>query len=138
MILSRESFVNLIFMMLPRSISQEVRCYIASQFALESDFGRSSFASFFNNYCGMKVPSIRLTTASNFDKKGTFAKFDSLGSCITDYLLYLQALKFNKFELNSVVAFRLKLDLVGYCPDLGYLDKIDSIYRQYFDSTFNP
>lgn len=136
--INRQSFVLLIQKMLPRYISEEVRGYIGSLFALESNFGKSAFASCQNNFCGMKVPSIRLTTAFNIDEKGKFAKYISLGSCITDYLLYLQALKFNKFELQSVVAFRKKLDLVGYCPDLGYLEKIDSLYRQYVDPTFNP
>lgn len=138
MVIARFSFIQLIQKMLPFYISDEVRGYIASQFALESNFGSSGFACCQNNYCGMKVPSIRLTTAVNFSDKGRFAKYSSLSSCIADYLLYLQALKFNKFELNSVLAFRRKLDLVGYCPDLGYLDKIDSIYCRYVDSTFNP
>ena len=136
--INRQSFVLLIQKMLPRYISEDVRGYIASQFALESNFGKSAFASCQNNYCGMKVPAVRITTAFNVDDKGKFAKYVSLGSCVSDYLLYLQALRFNKFELNSVLAFRMKLDLVGYCTDLGYLEKIDSLYRQYVDPTFNP
>lgn len=136
MTINNQSFVLLVQKMLPRYISADVRGYIACQFALESAFGRSVFAVSMHNYCGMKVPVVRFTYAHNFNESGKFAKYQSLGVCIADYCLYLQALKFNKFDLNSVVAFRSKLDSVGYCRDLGYLEKIDNIYCYYFDPNF--
>lgn len=135
--LSKEGFLHYISSMLPCSICSEVRHYIACQFALESNFGCSGFACCSHNLCGMRVPSVRLTYCLNHDDKGNFAKYLNEFQCISDYVLYLQALKYGKFELNSVVGFRKKLGLVGYCPDLGYLDRIDSIYRQYFDPNFN-
>lgn len=135
--LSKDGFLMLVSNSLPRIISSEVRHYIACQFALESNFGTSPSSCFSHNLCGMRVPAIRLTYCLNYDDKGQFAKYLNESQCISDYVIYLQALKFNRFELSLIPAFRRKLDLVGYCPDLGYLDRIDSIYIQYFDPNFN-
>lgn len=134
--ISRQSFIKLVAKMLPSYISFSVREYIACQFALESSFGDSVFAVSMHNYCGMRVPVTRFTTAVNFNDKGKFAKYRSLGDCVSDYLLYLCALRYRFDELQDVSKFRIALDFKGYCPDLGYLEKIDSIYRQYCDLNF--
>lgn len=125
-------FLNLVIALLPDCIALDVKRFIASQFALESAFGTSGFACCNKNYCGMKVPSLRLTFALNFTDVGKFAEFSSFTFCIHDYLLWLQSNRFSRQELNDVSLFSKHLDYSGYCPEPGYLDRIYSIFNQYF------
>lgn len=125
-------FLNGIISMLPDCISLSVKRYIACQFALESGFGKSASACRNNNFCGMKVPSTRITLALNFDEKGKFAVFGGIYSCLCDYLLWLQYNRFTRKELSDVQLFEHHLDIAGYCPDLGYFDKIKTLYSQYY------
>ena len=126
------SFLNQVISLLPHCIGHDVRRYIACQFALESDFGSSASALCNNNFCGMKVPVLRITLALNHDAKNDFAWFAGITSCVHDYLLWLQSNKFSRSELNNLVMFRSHLGFSGYCPEPDYLDKINSIYLQYY------
>ena len=67
---------------------QDVRFFIACQFALESDFGNSSLAKNEFNYCGMKKAYFRPSLRQLDNLKG-FAHYDSLQHCIIDYCLWL-------------------------------------------------
>lgn len=96
------SFLNQVIALLPDFISLDVRHWIACQFALESNFGTSGFALCNNNYCGMKVPAYRLTLALNYQEVGKFALFSGITSCVHDYLLWLQAQKFYRRELDNL------------------------------------
>ena len=129
------SFLNLVVSLLPDFFGLDVRHWIASQFALESNFGTSGFACCNNNFCGMKVPALRITLAVNSSDVGEFAQYGGITSCVHDYLLWLQAQKFYRRELSNLDLFRKHIDISGYCPDLGYMDKINSIYYQYYDRT---
>lgn len=128
------SFLNLIVSLLPYHFSIEVMHFIACQFALESNFGTSSMSLCNNNYCGMKVPSLRLTLCKNSDKDsyGSFAVYSGITSCVNDYLIWLTYNKFNRIEFNSVDAFAHHLKYSKYCPDDDYVEKIWSIYYQYY------
>lgn len=64
-------FLNGIIAMLPDCIGLSVKRYIACQFALESGFGKSPSACCNNNYCGMKVPSFRISLVRNLDEKAS-------------------------------------------------------------------
>ena len=125
-------FLNNIIMLLPECISIEVKRFIACQFALESDFGTSSFALCNNNYCGMKVASFRLTLALNIEEKCQFAQFAGITSCVHDYLLWLQSNKFSRAELVNLGLFVQHLKVSGYCPEYDYIDKIERLYHKYY------
>ena len=126
-------FLNSIVSLLPEHFDNEVRKFIACQFALESDFGQSSLARCNHNFCGMKVPSLRLTLCSNASSKDyySFAVYSGITYCVHDYLIWLVYNKFNRIEYNSVDAFARHLKYSNYCPDDDYVEKIWSIYYQY-------
>lgn len=126
------SFLNQVISLLPECIGHDVRRFIACQFALESDFGSSAFALCNNNFCGMKVPALRITLALNNEAKNEFAWFSGITSCVHDYLLWLQSNKFSRTELNNLDTFRSHLGFSDYCPESDYLDKINTIYSQYY------
>lgn len=128
----KKNFLNQIVGFLPACISLEVKRYIACQFALESNFGSAGSALCYNNYCGMKVATTRITLARNLSEKGQFACFSGIYSNILDYLLWLQYNRFTRMELSNLELFQHHLDIAGYCNDLGYYPSIDSIYKQYF------
>lgn len=127
----KSRFLDGIVSMLPDCISLSVKRFIASQFALESNFGSSPMSLCNNNYSGMKVAKVRLTLAKNLEEAGKFAVFTGIYSCVLDYLLWLQYNKFSRAELNDLKSFVHHIDISGYCNDLGYLDRIQSIYHQY-------
>lgn len=127
------SFLNEVVSLLPQCISLNVRRFIACQFSLESDFGRSPSALCNNNFCGMKVPVYRITLALNYTDKDSFAWFSGITSCVHDYLLWLQSYRFSRQELSDLELFIKHLSLSGYCPEFDYIDKIKSIYSQYYE-----
>lgn len=116
------------------SLSSDVRLFIACQFALESDFGRSHIASRCSNFCGMKVPSIRLSTATNkglIDAVGDFANYNSLADCVLDYCLWLS---YNRISVDAQVNVNCFKDFLvekKYCPLSDYISRIEAIYNQF-------
>lgn len=127
-------FLNQIISFCPDYFAQEVKQYVACQFALESAFGQSAFATIDNNYCGMKVPKFRITLALNYSECDKFARYSGIFTCFQDYLLWLQYNRFTRYELQDKNLFVRHLNLSRYCPDLGYFDRIDSIFNQYYSS----
>lgn len=128
-----QSFLNEVVSLLPLCISLNVRRFIACQFALESDFGHSASALCNSNFCGMKVPAIRITLALNDTDSASFALFSGITSCVHDYLLWLQSNRFSRSELSNLDSFVRHLSLSGYCPEFDYIDKIKFIYSQYYE-----
>lgn len=116
------------------SFSSDVRLFIGCQFALESDYGRSRLVARNTNYCGMKVPIIRVSTAVNkglLDSYGGFARYNSLADCVLDYVLLLQ---YNKIPLSAQInldKFKSFLRDSNYCPELDYIERIEAIYKQF-------
>lgn len=122
----KKAYLNKVYNALPIRLTSEWRMKIACQFALESDFGRSRLAVSSNNHCGMKVPVLRVTTATNISSYdvGSFASYDSFESCLSDYLIWLA---YNK--VNSYSQWEKSLRI--YCPESDYYNRINSIYKQF-------
>lgn len=106
--------------------SYNVACFIACQFALESNFGQSRIARTRHNLCGMKHPQLRPTY--DLLRAATFADYDSKESCFKDYQLWLAYSKFTQFDLSNVECFKAKLRSKNYCPETDYIDRIQSIF----------
>lgn len=128
----KKSFLEKVSCLMPNHFSNDVIHYIACQFALESNFGTSAFACCNHNYCGMKVPGSRITVCYNVTESGKFAVYSCLRDCVTDYLLWLQYNKFTRSEFKDLELFKKHLLYSNYCNDVGYYDKIDTIYNQYY------
>lgn len=113
------------------NFSKEVCDFIACQFALESHFGLSPLACDNNNYCGMKNPLVRISSAIHAgDCNFHWAQYDSIHACVIDYLLCLQyhrPISTNYDTIEHFSAFIKKF----YCPERDYIDKINLIYQQF-------
>ena len=109
-------------------MSDEVRYWVACQFALESNFGNSRIAKTRNNYCGMKVPVCRVSLN---DAATGFASFSSLDDCVLDYCYWLAWNKFQSDQLWNLSLFILRIRACNYCPDLYYTDKITQLFTQF-------
>lgn len=109
-------------------MSLYVRYWVACQFALESNFGKSNRALKTHNLCSMKIPQVRfsLNTAST----GVFAVYDSDEDCVLDYLYWLAFNRFTFHQLQSLDLYRLRIKARNYCPDEDYIDKINKLYNQ--------
>lgn len=116
--------------------SDDVCDWIACQFALESSFGESSLARSNYNFCGMKNPLVRISSAIFAgDCNYYWAQYADFDSCVVDYLLclqYHQPISTNYDTISHLSAFLRKF----YCPDKDYIDKINLIYQQF--KTFQP
>lgn len=115
----------------PDCISIEVLWFIGCQFALESNYGRSRIAIEQHNHCGMKKPSQRITFA-DLSSPLKFASYSSLEDCVCDYFAWLCFNKFSQASLSDLSLFKVKLQLSGYCPEKGYISRIESIFNQTF------
>lgn len=115
---------------------QDVADFIGCQFALESDFGRSSLAVGNENYCGMRNPSMRISTAHHAgDGSYNWASYDDLYSCVIDYLFCLQYHHPCFDNYSSVLGFSNFIRKF-YCPEKDYIDRINSIFQQF--KSFKP
>lgn len=111
--------------------STEIAEFIGCQFALESNFGTSRLARVSNNYCGMK-PSFRRVSYRIYLKEDKgFAVFDSLDSCVLDYVSWIFYNRPSRQELAYLDSFIIFLRNSGYCPEKDYISKIQSIYQQF-------
>ena len=111
--------------------STEIAEFIGCQFALESNFGISRLAIISRNYCGMK-PAFRRVSYRIYEKDDNgFAVFDSLDSCVLDYVSWIYYNRPNKQELTYLDSFIIFLRNSGYCPEKDYISKIQSIYQQF-------
>ena len=116
----------------------EVTEFIACQFALESDYGKSSLALNANNLCGMKKPFSRIglfevdeITGNPCQTESGFVMYVNSDFCILDYLMWLSYQHFTQDEMNNLSLFVIHLRNSGYCPEKGYIDIIQSIYQQF-------
>lgn len=122
-----DSVVNYLRIYLPDA-SDEVRYWIACQFALESNFGLSYQAKKNNNYDGMKIPQIR--PSLNTALAGSFSAFTSLECCVIDYCYYLCYNHVTRYQLFHLELFTARLKSLKYCPDSDYIDKVNSLFNQ--------
>lgn len=109
---------------------RDVAEFIACQFALESNFGRSHLATLFNNYCGMRMPLVRINVVLAQDPKTGFAIYSSLFDCILDYMLCLQYHRPISSIRTSVDRFKFFIKEF-YCPEKDYIDKITNLLKSY-------
>lgn len=109
----------------------EVCDWIGCQFALESSFGESSLAHAKKNYCGMKNPMVRISSAIHAgDCYYHWAQYVSLDFCVIDYLLCIQfhcPITTNYDSITHYSKFISKF----YCLENDYIDKINLIYQQF-------
>lgn len=112
-----------------------VALFIACQFALESDYGRSSIAQF-NNLCGMRFPSFRPTLAKS-KTNGGFAIYDSVDDCIQDYMLRNCIFSPSGKVFTDVKRFSIFIYSSGYCPERDYIKRIENVRDLYLDSLNN-
>lgn len=129
-------FVTMIANALRRynSLSSDVRLFIGCQFALESDYGTSHLCARNSNYCGMRIPRVRISLAVNSNTlvpAGDFACYSSLSDCVADYVLWLQYNHCPIRAQKNVDDFSKFLVEKGYCPDKDYIQRILSIYNQF-------
>lgn len=103
--------------------------FIACQFGLESNFGRSDLAVLHSNICGMKVPYRRYSVRIGFF--GEFATYSNWFDCVKDYLLWVFFNRPYQNVFDSVDSYCLFLRDSGYCPEKDYIDKIKLIYLQF-------
>lgn len=131
--MDKKEFLENVESFLPESFSAEVRKVIACQFALESNFGRSPLAENFNNFCGMHHP-IRRPSLSLGAVSCNYASYDSLESCILDYLLWLSwnHISDRKFKRSKEVFLQSVVD-ANYCPTPGYLNSIINLFNDYYN-----
>ena len=115
--------------------SPEVALFIASQFALESNFGRSDIAKQNCNVCGMKMPKIRITTA--LWENLHHAVYSTTNLCVTDYFFWLSRFDFNQRDLVDLERFKSRLEKSNYCPSFRYIESIESIYDTYTELLIN-
>ena len=121
----KRAFLNKVYNALPLRMSPHWRMKIACQFALESDFGKSRLAIGQNNFSGMKVPALRITTCiSPTLEVGGFATYNSFEDCLCDFLIWLA---YNR--VNSYTEWETALR--HYCPEADYYNRINSIYKQF-------
>lgn len=109
----------------------DVLDFIACQFALESNFGTSRLSLLNNNYCGMKLPYRRVTYAHpsklDFEEFAYYVDFDN---CLFDYYAWFMSHNPHANTVSDLSAFKIFLQNSGYCPEKGYIDKINLIYQQ--------
>lgn len=111
------------------NVGENVARYISCQFALESSFGTSRLAKSQHNFCGMKQPKYRIN--NSLFKEPEFASYLSLTDCCIDFLFWMLYNHATEDVFHSVNAYCEFIVVKGYCPASDYIDRIDSIYKQY-------
>lgn len=115
------------------NFDSDVCVFIASQFALESNFGTSFLALSFNNYCGMRKPKRRFTFASLVSSSG-FAFYSKFEYCVFDYVLWLQYNRISVKDTLNLDRFKRFIFKHNYCPDSDYISRIEAIYNQFINN----
>lgn len=124
-------FLSQVFhLVAPYSVSTDVCIFVAAQFALESDFGRSNLATKWHNYSGMRFPRVRPSLSGpEYDGWSTYL---SLADCVHDYFLavsYHNPLRSDLERLENYCRFIAR----WYCPENDYISRVLTIYHQYLD-----
>lgn len=112
-------------------MSDDVRYWVACQFALESNFGLSRLVKTKLNYCGMKMPLSRPTL--NICVSGDFAKFESLECCVIDYVYWLSWNHFNFVDLFHLNNYTRRIIASKYCPETDYVDRVYALYNSFIN-----
>lgn len=112
-------------------LNNKVSLFIACQFALESDFGRSRLAVDSNNFSGMKTPEHRFSISVG--SAGLFNVYTSLEQCLADYMARQNYFGIKKRDLKDIDSYSKFLIKSNYCPEVFYTDKIRAIYSSYYN-----
>lgn len=113
--------------------SEEVANFVGCQFALESNFGLSNLAIDNKNYCGMRNPLVRISVAVHAgDPNYHWASYDSLISCVLDFVLCLQYHKPLSIDYSILNNYKFFIKS-WYCPEKDYLKKVEAIYNQFIN-----
>lgn len=110
--------------------SPDVADFIGCQFALESNFGRSDLAVNYNNYCGMRMPFLRISLAKRISDLNLFAQFNGLVQCVHDYMLCLNYHHPSSKIKESISEFSHFIN-DWYCPESDYIKRITNLYKNY-------
>lgn len=114
---------------LRRFFNGDICDFVACQFAIESNFGRSNLAIEACNHSGMKVPHRRV--CNNIGSYKGFSKYLNLCQCILDYILWVFYYRPSLDDLSCVSSFMKFLERKGYCPYYGYTQSIYLLYKKY-------
>lgn len=121
----KRDFVKMVFNYLPALFNDDTKYHIIAQLALESGYGTNYLSSMYRNISSMRSPKIRITTAQYFTANG-FATYESLKDCVMDYVLWL--ISRGATQKNVAQVWRDNLHI--YCPDDGYSEKVEIIYKE--------
>lgn len=121
----KRDFIKMVYNYLPATFDDDTKYHIIAQLALESGYGTNSLSSMYSNISGMRPARVRLTTAQYADVAG-FASYATLRDCVVDYLLWLAWR--GATQKNIMQTWRESLHI--YCPDNGYAEKVEAMYRE--------
>lgn len=120
----KRDFIQIVYNYLPALFDDETKYHIIAQLALESSYGTSLQAQVNNNIAGMKMANTRIT--SRLNRGSTFACYASWSECVHDVVLWLAWR--GATQANILQVWRNSLDI--YCPDDGYAEKVETMYRE--------
>ena len=117
---------------------------IVAQACLESNFGRSSLSSRYNNFFGMKCgnswkgKSVNMRTREEYVKgsmtniKDNFRVYDSIEDGIKGYFVFISTKRYSNLkEATSPNDFFTLLKADGWATDYSYVSKLNSIYETF-------
>lgn len=117
---------------------------IVAQACLESNFGRSTLSSRYNNFFGMKCgnswkgKSVNMRTREEYVKgtmtniKDNFRVYDSIEEGIKGYFVFISTKRYaNLKEATSPNDFFTLLKADGWATDYSYVSKLNSIYETF-------
>ncbi|MBQ3943310.1 MAG: glucosaminidase domain-containing protein [Elusimicrobia bacterium] len=115
------------------NLTNEVKIFIACQFALESNFGTSQLARNRNNFCGMKTPLVRISSANNAGKPlEAYASYSSLNDCVDDYMLCIQYHRPMSTQYDTIKHYT-EFIRKFYCPEKDYIERIEKIVKDFLN-----
>lgn len=117
---------------------------IVAQACLESNFGRSTLSSRYNNFFGMKCgnswkgKSVNMRTREEYVKgtmtniKDNFRVYDSIEEGIKGYFVFISTKRYaNLKDATSPNDFFTLLKADGWATDYSYVSKLNSIYETF-------
>lgn len=111
-------------------VSFEVSRFIACVSALETGYGTSELFKRHNLF-GMRVPKSRIClNCGSYKGHCTYlSRFES----VFDFFLWLQCMRFNKYDLVDLTSFIAKFKSSGFNPSDKYVSTVLDIYRKYYE-----
>ena len=117
---------------------------IVAQACLESNFGRSTLSSSYNNFFGMKCgnswkgKSVNMRTREEYVKgtminiKDNFRAYDSIEEGIKGYFVFISTKRYaNLKDATSPNDFFTLLKEDGWATDYSYVSKLNAIYETF-------